>query len=326
MGQNPAMAPEFSTEETPPYGEVEQVSPLVRRVVANNPSRFTYHGSGTFIVGPATGGDVAIIDPGPADDDHVAALLRAVEGQSVTHLLITHTHPDHSPAAAAVKAATGAVTHGFGPHPAEAIRAHDERVRRAIEAGEEPEADDGEGSGDRDFVPDVVTTDGDVITGAGFTFEALHTPGHISNHLCFAFREEATLFTGDHVMGWSTSVVPAPDGDLNDYLENLERLLDRPETTYRPTHGPAITDPIPYVSALIEHRRMRERQIVDALADGPRDIISIVEGLYADIDPKLHKAAGASVYAHLLALSRAGRVDSLASGDESDWKADWRLA
>jgi len=123
-------------------------------------------------------------------------------------------------------------------------------------------------------------------------------------------------------MGWSTSVVPAPDGDLNDYLHNLERLLDRPETTYRPTHGPAITDPIPYVTALIEHRRMRERQIVDALAG----ITSIVEGLYADIDPELHKAAGASVYAHLLALSRSGRVDSLAAGDESDWKADWRLA
>mgnify|MGYP001298715498 FL=1 len=320
------MAPQFRTEETPPYGEVEQLSPLVRRVVANNPSMFTYHGSGTFIVGPAAGGDVAIIDPGPADDDHVAALLRAVEGQRVTHLLITHTHPDHSPASAAVKEATGAVTYGFGPHPAEAIRAHDERVRRAIEAGDEPESDDGEGSGDRDFVPDVVTTDGDVITGTGFTFEALHTPGHISNHLCFALREEATLFTGDHVMGWSTSVVPAPDGDLNDYLANLERLLERPETTYRPTHGPAITDPIPYVTSLIEHRRMRESQIIDALAEGPRAITSIVEELYADIDPKLHKAAGASVYAHLLALSRSGRVDSLATGDESDWKADWRLA
>ena len=320
------MAPVVRTEDTPPYGEVEQLSPLVRRVVANNPSRFTYHGSGTFIVGPAAGGDVAIIDPGPADDDHVAALLRAVDGQRVTHLLITHTHPDHSPAAAALKEATGAPTHGFGPHPAEAIRAHEERVRMAIEAGEEPESEDGEGSGDRDFVPDVVAADGDVIAGAGFTFEALHTPGHISNHLCFALREESTLFTGDHVMGWSTSVVPAPDGDLNHYLASLGLLLDRPETTYRPTHGPAITDPIPYVASLIEHRRMRERQILDALADGPRDIASIVVDLYADVDEKLHMAAGASVYAHLLALYRAGRVDSLSEGDDSDWKADWHLA
>ena len=318
------MAPVFRTEDTPPYGEVEQLSPLVRRVVANNPSRFTYHGSGTFIVGPAADGDVAIIDPGPADDDHVAALLRAVDGQRVTHLLITHTHPDPSPAAAAVKEATGAPTHGGGPHPAEAIRAHEERVRMAIEAGEEPESEDGEGSGDLDFVPVVATVDGDVIAGNGFTFEALHTPGHISNHLCFALLEEATLFTGDHVMGWSTSVVPAPDGDMNDYLANLRRLLGRSETTYRPTHGPAITDPVPYVAALIEHREMRERQILDALADGPREIASMVAEMYADVDEKLHLAAGASVYAHLLALSRSGRAESLAD-DASDWKSDWRL-
>ena len=332
------MAPEFWYEDVPPYGEVEQLSPLVRRVVAHNPSKFTYHGSGTFIIGPAPdgspnstpNGNVAIIDPGPADDDHVAALLRAVEGQRVTHLLITHTHPDHSPATAAVQAATGATSYGFGPHPAEAIRAHDERVRKAIEAGEEPESEDGEGAGDRDFVPDVVTTDGDVITGDGFTFEALHTPGHISNHLCFALREEATLFTGDHVMGWSTTVVPAPDGDLNDYLANLRRLLDRPETLYRPTHGPAITDPGFYVAALIDQREMREGQIVEALVAGPRGIESIVAELYADVDEKLHKAAAAVVYAHLLALSRAGRAVAETdpeddSGAGSDWKADWRL-
>ena len=328
------MPPEFRYEDAPPYGEVEQVSPLVRRVVAHNPSKFTYHGSGTFIIGPADGGDlngdVAIIDPGPADDDHVAALLRAVGGLRVTHLLITHTHPDHSPATAAVQAATGAISYGFGPHPPEAIRAHDERVRKAIEAGEEPESEDGEGAGDRDFVPDVVTGDGDMIAGKGFTFETLHTPGHISNHLCFALREESTLFTGDHVMGWSTTVVPAPDGDLNDYLANLRRLLDRPETTYRPTHGPAITDPVPYVAALIDHREMRERQIVDALVAGPRGIESIVAELYADVDEKLHKAAAAVVYAHLLALSRAGRAVAETDPEEdgsagSDWKADWRL-
>ena len=173
-------------------------------------------------------------------------------------------------------------------------------------------------------MPDVATVDGDVIVGDGFTFEALHTPGHISNHLCFALREEATLFTGDHVMGWSTSVIPAPDGDLNDYLANLRRLLHRSETTYRPTHGPAITDPVPYVAALVEHREMRERQIVDALADGPRDITSLVAEMYADVDKKLHLAAGASVYAHLLALSRSGRAERLAD-DDSDWKSDWRL-
>lgn len=318
------MAPTYRTEDPPPYGEVEQVSPLVRRVVARNPSPFTYHGTGTFLVGPPSGGEVAIIDPGPDDDDHVAAVLRAAEGQRVSHLLVTHTHPDHSPATAAVREATGAPAYGFGPHPEEAVRAHEERVRRALEADQEPESEDGEGSGDLDFVPDVATVDGDVIVGDGFTFEALHTPGHISNHLCFALREEATLFTGDHVMGWSTSVIPAPDGDLNDYLTNLRRLLHRSETTYRPTHGPAITDPVPYVAALVEHREMRERQIVDALADGPRDITSLVAEMYADVDEKLHLAAGASVYAHLLALSRSGRAETLAD-DDSDWKSDWRL-
>ena len=202
-------------------------------------------------------------------------------------------------------------------------------MRKAIEAGEEPESEDGEGAGDRDFVPDVVTRDGDVVAGQGFTFEALHTPGHISNHLCFALQEEDTLFTGDHVMGWSTTVVPAPDGDLNHYLANLRRLLERPEAIYRPTHGPAITNPVGYVSSLIEHREHRERQIIDALANGPRNIESIVDDLYADVDKKLHKAAAAVVYAHLLALSRSGRaVTDGTTGDSADdsaWKADWGL-
>ena len=324
------MPPQFQFEDPPPYGNVEQLSPLVRRVVANNPSMFTYHGSGTFIIGPSGNSDqVAIIDAGPADDDHVEAVLRAVEGQRDTHLLVTHTHPDHSPATAAIQAATGAPTFGFGPHPPEAIRAHDERVRKAIEAGEEPESEDGEGAGDRDFVPDVVTGDGDVVAGQGFTFEALHTPGHISNHLCFALQEEDTLFTGDHVMGWSTTVVPAPDGDLNHYLANLRRLLERPEAIYRPTHGPAITNPVGYVSSLIEHREHREHQIIDALANGPRNIESIVADLYADVDKKLHKAAAAVVYAHLLALSRSGlAVTDGTTGDSADdsaWKADWSL-
>jgi len=329
VGQDAGVPPEFRTEDAPPYGTVEQVSPLVRRVVARNPSMFTYHGTGTFIVGPASGGQVAIVDAGPADDDHVAAVLQAVDGQRVTHLLVTHTHPDHSPATAAVATATGATTFGFGPHPPEAIAAHDERVRRALEKGEEPESEDGEGAGDRDFVPDVVVADGDVLDGDGFAFEALHTPGHISNHLCFALREEATTFTGDHVMGWSTTVVPAPDGDLNHYLANLRRLLDRPEATYRPTHGPAIVDPIPYVRALIEHREMRDHQIAAALADGPRDIPRIVDELYVGLHEDLHKAAGASVYAHLVAMQRAGRAVAEPkddADDEGDWKADWRLA
>ena len=310
-------------EDPPEYGRVEQVSTLVRRIVADNPSRFTYHGTGTFIVGPTCGGDVAIIDPGPDDEAHVAALLAAVDDQTVTHILVTHTHPDHSPATAAVKAATGATTYGFGPHPEAAIRAHEERIRRAVEAGEDPESDDGEGGGDTNFVPDVAVADTDVVAGEGFTFECLHTPGHISNHLCFALAEEQTLFTGDHVMGWSTTVIPAPDGDLADYMDGLERLVTRSETTYRPTHGPAITEPVPFVKALLAHRQHREDQIVAALADQPRSIASLVAEIYADVDEKLHKAAGASVYAHLLALNRRGRATA---DPEPDPEAEWSLA
>ena len=309
-------------EDPPEYGRADQVSPLVRRIVADNPSRFTYHGTGTFIVGP-TGGDVASIHPGPDDEAHVAALLAAVDGQTVTHILITHTHPDHSPATTAVKAATGATTYGFGPHPEAAIKAHEERIRRATEAGEDPESDDGEGGGDIDFVPDIAVADTDIVAGEGFTFECLHTPGHISNHLCFALAEEQTLFTGDHVMGWSTTVIPAPDGDLADYMDGLERLVGRSETTYRPTHGPAITDPIPFVTALLAHRRHRENQIVAALTDGPRTVAALVADIYADVDEKLHKAAGASVFAHLLALHRRGRATADPGPDP---EAEWAIA
>ncbi len=302
------MAIRHVTEDAPTVGAVEQISPLVRRVVAANPSVFTYHGTGTYLVGPPEGGDVTIVDPGPADDDHVAALLAAVDGQTVTRVLVTHTHPDHSPATAAVVDATGATTFGFGPHPEAAIRAHEERVAKALAAGEEPEADDGEGGGDTDFVPDIAVVDGDTIEGDGATFECLHTPGHISNHVCFAFAEEATLFSGDHVMGWSTTVIPAPDGDMNDYLANLRRLTSRTEVRYRPTHGPSVEDPVSYVSALVAHREDRERQILNALAAGPRTIEAVVADLYVGLDERLLKPAAASVYSHLVALERIDRV------------------
>ena len=322
VGQTLLMAVKHVGEDAPAYGVVEQVSPLVRRVMAQNPSVFTYHGTGTFIVGPPSGGSVAIVDPGPDDDEHVAALLAAVKGQTVSHLLITHTHPDHSPAAAAVKKATGAPTWGYGPHPQAAIDAHQKRVAQAIADGEKPEASDGEGAGDQDFVPDHLVTDGQIIAGPGYTFEALHTPGHISNHLCFAFQEEATLFSGDHVMGWSTTVIPAPDGDLNDYLANLRRLLTRSETLYRPTHGPAITEPTSYVANLITHREGRSEQILAGLADEPRTIMSLVTEMYAHVDEKLHKPAAASVYAHLLALKNTSRV---AAEDPTDPETLWSL-
>ncbi|PHQ68658.1 MAG: hypothetical protein COB93_10140 [Sneathiella sp.] len=178
------------------YGVSEQLSPLIRRVIANNPSAFTFHGSGTYIIGK---GEVAVIDPGPLDDEHIAALTRALKGEMVTHILITHTHMDHSPAAEPLKQLTGAKTYGFGPH-----------------GSGKPDLQLEEG-GDMDFVPDVTIMDGDVIVGNGWTVEAIHTPGHLSNHMCFGLLEEKTLFTGDHVMGWSTTVVSPPDGDMSPF-------------------------------------------------------------------------------------------------------------
>jgi glyoxylase-like metal-dependent hydrolase (beta-lactamase superfamily II) len=282
----------FLTDFDPRRGECIEVAPGLRRVVADNPSKFTAWGTGTYIVGR---GNVAVIDPGPDLDDHVEAVLGAIDGETVTHLLITHTHADHSPAAAALQAATGAPTHGFGPHPAGADTGSEEH-------------------GDTAFVPDVVVADGDVIEGDGFSFECLHTPGHISNHVCYAESATGALFTGDHVMGWSTTVISPPDGRIADYLANLRRLLDRDDATYYPTHGPPIDDPRPYVAALVEHRLDRERQIVGQLADGPRTIEEVVAVLYADVRPELHEPAGRSVHAHLIALQEAGRV-AAADGD-----------
>ena len=282
-------APAFLTEFDPAHGRCVRVAPGIRRVVANNPSKFTAWGTGTYLLGE---GHVAIVDPGPADDAHVAALLAAVEGETVTHLLVTHTHADHSPAAAALAAATGAPTYGFGPHPAGAD-------------------DHTEEHGDVDFVPDVAVRDGDVIAGGDFEVECLHTPGHISNHVCFADRTRRCLFSGDHVMGWSTSVISPPAGSITDYLANLRRLLGRDDEVYYPTHGPPIPDPQAYVQSLIDHRLLRERQIVDQLAGGPRTIPEIVAVLYADVRPELHEPAGRSVHAHLIALGEAGRVEAL---------------
>lgn len=295
------MAVPFDRDFEPVYGRVDQVTPRVRRVVAENPGRFTFTGTGTYIVGH---GRVAVIDPGPLIDAHVEALTAALAGETVTHILITHTHGDHSPAAAPLKERTGAPTYGFGPHPVADIEA-----RRAASAasGTTTETPQEERS-DTAFVPDVATRDGDIIAGDGWTIEALHTPGHISNHLCFALAEEKILFTGDHVMGWSTSVIPSPDGNLTDYMRNLRRLLDRDETTYWPTHGPPITHPHDYVRALIAHREERTGQILDRLAAGDRTAMEIVRSVYTDVDEALYPAAAGSVLAHLVALRDEGQV------------------
>ena len=272
------------------YGKLEPVAPGVRRIVANNPGPFTYKGTGTYVIGE---GEVAVIDPGPELEEHVAALLAGLAGERVTHILVTHTHRDHSPAAAAVKAETGAMTYGFGPHGG------GRRGEAAVEEG-----------GDWDFSPDVTVRDGDTIAGAGWRFEAVHTPGHTSNHLCFALPDRGILFSGDHVMGWSTSVISPPDGDMGAYMASLDKLLGRRDTVYWPTHGPAITEPQAQVRAFIAHRREREAGILDCLDAGDAQIDAIVGRLYFGLQPGLRRAAGRSVHSHLLDLVARGIVDS----------------
>ena len=274
------------------YGEVTELSPLVRRVIAPNPSAFTFHGTGTYIVGR---GDVAIIDPGPDISEHITALLTAVADETVTHILVTHTHRDHSPAARLIHDATGAPTYGFGPHG----------------SGRPEAGGDVEEGADHAFSPDHELRTGSTIRGAGWTFEALHTPGHTSNHICYALKEEAALFPGDHVMGWSTTVISPPDGDMQSYMKSLHACLARAGTRdriYYPTHGAPITDPKSYVGQLIGHREDREQQISACLVDGICTIPEMVARMYAGIPQQLHPAAQRSVLAHLIHMVETGRA------------------
>lgn len=278
----------FDRGEADAYGEPVRLSPLVRRVLAPNPGPFTLHGTGTFLVGNE---EVAVIDPGPAIPEHVEAVLRATGGARVTHVLVTHTHLDHSPAARPFAEATGAPVLAFGPHG---------------EGGTDAGLDD-EGA-DAAFRADRRIGDGETVRCGEWTLEAVHTPGHTSNHLCFRLHEERTLFTGDHVMGWSSTVVSPPDGDMTDYLASLALLRAADDTLYRPTHGPAIRDPGRFVDALRAHRLRRLDGILASLDRGQGTVPAIVAENYPDIDPALEGAAGRSVLAGLLHLEREGRV------------------
>ena len=288
------MAIPFDRSFSAPYETGERVSPLISRVLTDNPGPFTFKGTGVYIVGDLKreDGQVAVIDPGPDTPAHVEALKRALEGRRVTHILVTHTHSDHSPAAAPLKAWSGAPTYAFGPHGSGKL---DDGVK--VEEG-----------GDMAFVPDVRVRDGDVIEGNGFTFECVHTPGHTSNHMCFALRQEQALFTGDHVMGWSTTVVTPPDGDMAQYMASLKKLLARDDRILYPTHGGPVRDPKPFIRAYIDHRLEREAQIVACLRDGLSTIPEMVARMYADVDKRLHPAASRSVLAHLIQLEQEGRV------------------
>ncbi len=270
------------------YGVADRLTPLVRRVVARNPGHYTLHGTNSYIVGH---GRVAIIDPGPLLDDHIAALIKAVDGEVVEHIVVTHTHHDHSPAALALQEAVGGTIRGALPKPIPEGAETAESIHRA-------------------FAPDHQLFDGEAIAGDGWTLEAVHTPGHMSNHMCLALAAESILFSGDHIMGWNTTVVSPPDGNMADYMASLERCLARDDRTYWPAHGPEIAEPGPFVRAYRTHRRMRETEILRCIEAGIDTIPAMVEDMYRHIPAAMHHAASRSVLAHLEHMAETGRIEA----------------
>lgn len=277
---------DFEKQFEPAHGQVVSVTDQVRRVTCNNPGPFTFHGTNSYIVGR---GKVAIIDPGPEDDAHLEALLNAVHGETVTHILVTHTHVDHSPLVAKLKAHTGAQTYGYGPHGSG-------RAAKAITSGDVTL----DASGDHGFTPDVAIEHGDLVEGSGWAVESVFTPGHCSNHMAFGLKDEDILFSGDHVMAWSTSVIAPPDGHMADYFASLKTLMARgQDKLYLPGHGPAKKDPQRFARAFLGHRQMREKAILKRLKDGERTVQGIVKQVYAGVDERLHAAAALSTLAHV---------------------------
>ncbi len=281
-----------------PTGLAEQVEPLVLRVLAPNPSPYTYTGTQTYVVGMPDGPDCAVIDPGPDDDAHIDAIIAAIAGRRVLAIMCTHTHRDHSPAAAPLAARTGAPIVGCAP---------------LVLATDLPRSDE---SFDTTYAPHRVLADGEAMRGSGWTLTAVATPGHTSNHLCFALEESGALFTGDHVMGWSTSVVVPPDGDMGDYLASLEKLLAREDRVYHSAHGAAIEKPRQLVRGMIGHRRQRENQILRLMAEEARPVSAFIPAMYKGLDPRLVPAAEMSVTAHLIDLEKRG----LAIHAQGNWR------
>jgi glyoxylase-like metal-dependent hydrolase (beta-lactamase superfamily II) len=291
----------FADARHAPPRALTKLSPSIRRIIAPNASPFTFNGTCSYIVGE---GDVAVVDPGPNDDYHLAALLAATKGERIETILVTHTHRDHSSLANRLREASGARIVGAAPLPLK---------------GEGTEGLDS--SHDRDYGPDAVLADGERFLGRGFAIEAVATPGHCANHLCFALLEENALFSGDHVMAWSTSVVAPPDGSMSAYMAALDKLRGREEQIYWPGHGGPVTEPQRYVRALIHHRRQREVSILAALSDGPETVSGIVAKVYVGLDPSLTRAAGMSTLAHLEDLRARGQVAAeTAEGGETRFR------
>ena len=286
------MAIDFDTVFEPAYGEAVPVAPGVARLTVDNPSAFTFHGTNSYIVGTDT---LAVIDPGPENEAHLRALLAAIRGRPVSHILVSHTHADHSPLAARLAAETGAPVLAEGPH----------RPARPLRIGEVNPLD---ASGDVAFAPDVLLKDGDLVAGDGWALRAVFTPGHTANHLAFALEGTGILFSADHVMAWSTSIVAPPDGAMADYMASLDALLERDDRAYLPGHGGPVKQPAAFVRGLKAHRKMRERAIIERLRSGDRTVAEMVAAIYRDVDPRLHGAAGLSVLAHLEDLVGRGIV------------------
>jgi glyoxylase-like metal-dependent hydrolase (beta-lactamase superfamily II) len=280
------------------YGKIQQLSPLVRRVVAQNPNPFTFHGTNSYILGT---GEVALIDPGPNLESHVSAIETGLKDETISHILITHSHDDHWPACVPLQKNGAGRTVGYHPQAVERPDLGDTAGDGAGPSQEEQFDEFG-------FVPQVSVFDGEIIEGGDWSVECVFTPGHAPNHLCFRLQEENILFTGDHVMGWSTSVISPPSGNMADYRGSLDRLLKRDETVYWPAHGPCIDDPKPFVQAFIEHRQDREDQILAALAEGYDNIVEMVPHMYHDVAEILHPAAARSVFAAMIYLVKRGKV------------------
>jgi glyoxylase-like metal-dependent hydrolase (beta-lactamase superfamily II) len=287
-----AEAPRFKTTMNFAYGVPRELAPGVTRLVANNPSHFTFKGTNTYIVG--SGSDIALVDPGPEDAEHLQAILAAIGTRKLTHIVITHTHRDHVDGLPALVAATGARTAGFG--------------RRAREPGVKRTSASGSEYVDQDFVPDVPLTHGARLEGDGWALGAVHTPGHAPDHLCFELGGSGLLFSGDHVMGWNTSVVAPPEGSMADYLRSLELMGERSDRLYLPGHGGQVEEPQRLVKAFLLHRRMREQSILDCIQSGTNTVKAIVPAIYRGLDPKLLNAASLSVLAHVEHLISRGLV------------------
>lgn len=286
--------PAFDLEFQPAYGTAVKVAENVQRLTVNNPSAFTFHGTNSYIVG---GHSVAVIDPGPEDEAHFQALMRALEGREVTHIFVSHTHRDHSPLAKRLKAATGAITVAEGPH----------RAARPLHEGERnPFAE----SADSGFMPDLALGDNETVTGDGWALTALHTPGHTANHAAFALDRDGIVFSADHVMAWATTIVAPPDGAMSDYMASLERLLERDDRLFLPGHGGPVNDPAAFMRGLRTHRRMREKAVLTRIKAGDRTIAEMVKVIYRSTDPRLHGAAALSVLAHIEDLIEKGLVET----------------